>query len=74
MAPGTRVAKDCLVWPQWERVCLVLWKLDAPGKQDADGSEVRVRGWVGEHPFRGRGGELREGEPRKVGNFWNVNK
>ena len=31
-SPGTYVAEDCLVWPQWERMCLILERLDAPGK------------------------------------------
>ena len=38
---------DGLVWPQWERICLILWKPDAPGKKDAGGGEVRVGGHVG---------------------------
>jgi hypothetical protein len=52
---GTCEEKDCLVWPQWERMCFILWKLDAPGKRDAGRGEDRVGGWVGEHPLRGRG-------------------
>jgi hypothetical protein len=36
-------------------VCLILWKLDAPGKKDAGGGEVGVGGQVGEHPLRGGG-------------------
>ena len=39
VSPGTCVAEDCLVWPQWERMGLILWKLDAPGKGDAGGGE-----------------------------------
>ena len=44
MALGTCVTEDCLVWPQWKRLCLILWKLDAPQKRDADGGEVEVGG------------------------------
>jgi len=25
------VAEGCLVWPQWERMCIILQRLDAPG-------------------------------------------
>jgi len=37
MAPTTYVAEDGLLWPQWEGMCLVLWRLDAPEKGDATG-------------------------------------
>jgi hypothetical protein len=37
MAPTTYVAEDSLVWPQWEGMCLVLWRLDATEKGDARG-------------------------------------
>jgi hypothetical protein len=37
-------------------MCLILWKLDAPGKRDAGDGEVVVGGLVGEHPLRGEGG------------------
>ena len=67
MAPGTCVAEDCLVWPQWERVHFIVWKLDAPRKRDAGGGEVRVGGQVVEHSLRDgvrsvweRGGQLLE--------------
>jgi len=30
-APGTYIAEDCLALPQWERLCLILQRLDAPG-------------------------------------------
>jgi hypothetical protein len=33
--PGTCIAEGCLVWPQWEKMHLVLEKLEAPGKGDA---------------------------------------
>lgn len=49
---GTCVAEDFLVWPQWEKMHLILWKLDASGKRDAGESEVRVGEW-GENPLRG---------------------
>jgi hypothetical protein len=44
MALGTGVAEDCLVWPQWKRMHLILWKCDATGKRDAGGGVVGVRG------------------------------
>ena len=53
VSPGTCVAEDCLVWPQWERMGLILWKLDAPGKRDGDGSEVEVGEQVEELLLRG---------------------
>jgi hypothetical protein len=40
MASGIYVAKNCLVWPQWERMCLVLYRLDASRKADAGGSKM----------------------------------
>lgn len=55
----------CLLW---ERICLILWILDTPGKKDAGWNEVGVGGQVVEHPLRERGledgwsEELREGE------------
>jgi len=39
VTPDIYVAEDCLVWPQWEGMHLVLWRLDAPEKGDA--REVR---------------------------------
>jgi hypothetical protein len=57
MAPGTCVAEDCLVWPPWERICLILWELDAPGKTDAGGGELGVCVWTGGGaPSQRRGG------------------
>ena len=44
LPPGTWVEEDWLVWPQWQRKHLILWKLDNPRKRDASRSEV---GWVG---------------------------
>ena len=38
MAPGTYVVVDCLVWPQWVRMHVILKKLDTLRKVDA--------GWV----------------------------
>jgi hypothetical protein len=37
VAPTTYVAEDFLVWPQWEKGCLVLCRLDAPKKGDTRG-------------------------------------
>jgi hypothetical protein len=27
-------AVDCLVWPQWEKILLILQSLEAPGKEE----------------------------------------
>jgi hypothetical protein len=48
MAQGTCVAEDCLVWPEWERMYFILWKLDAPRKRNDGGGEVK---W-GKYPLR----------------------
>lgn len=29
-APGKYIAEDYLIWPQWEWVCLIFQRLDAP--------------------------------------------
>jgi hypothetical protein len=50
MATGTCVAKDCLVTPQWEMMCLILKRLNDPGKRDEGGElggGMWVRRWVG---------------------------
>ena len=31
-APGTSIAQDSLVWPQWEKMHLILERLEAPRK------------------------------------------
>jgi hypothetical protein len=59
---GTCVAEDCLVWPQWERMCLILWKFNAPGKRSSGGGEVEMCGWLGEQPFRVRAGVVKNRE------------
>ena len=48
-APGTYVAEDSLVWPQWERICLIMQELDAPGKIDMGGgdSQTQRKGGMG---------------------------
>jgi hypothetical protein len=48
ITPGTCIAEDCLVWPQWERICFILWKLDGPEKRDAGEGKVVVG--LGENP------------------------
>ena len=64
MTPDTYVAQDSLVWPQWKGMCLVLWRLDAPGKGIA--REVR-QGWVSRW-----GSTLLEAKGRRngVGHLW----
>jgi hypothetical protein len=56
--PSTYVAEDCLVWTQWERMCLILPKLDAPRREDSgEGaalSEVKGRGDRGNSSRGGR--------------------
>lgn len=63
-----------IVWPQWKRIWLILWKLDIPRKRDASGSEVGVDGKMGEHTLRGGGGgewdKLWEEGPGR----WQLNK
>jgi hypothetical protein len=67
MAPGTYVAEDFLVWPQWERMCLIQWKLEIPRKRDGDGG-VSVSG---KHPLKGggRGEEVGKTGPGKGATF-----
>ena len=48
------------MWPQWERICLILSRLEDPGKENVGrgggGWVVRGEGrWLGEHPFRDKG-------------------
>ena len=52
MAQRTYVTESCLVWPQWERMCLFPCKFDISGKRDAGGGEAGLGGQVGKHPFR----------------------
>lgn len=47
MAPGACVAQDCLVWPQWEKIHLTLWKCDTLGKRDAGMGKVGMCGQAG---------------------------
>lgn len=44
MAHAIYVAQDCLIWHQWEGICLVLWRLDTLEKDSARGEKV----WVDE--------------------------
>ena len=45
MPLGSWVEQDCLVWPQWERKCLFLWKLDAP-KEEGCWQKWGGSGWT----------------------------
>lgn len=42
MALGTCIAENCIGWPQWEGMSLILWKLNAPGKRALPGGELGV--------------------------------
>ena len=33
ITPSIYVAENCLVWPQWEKMCLILKRLYAPGME-----------------------------------------
>ena len=46
--PGRYVAEGCLVWLQKKKVCLILERLEAPGKREA---------WWEEHPLGSKGEE-----------------
>jgi hypothetical protein len=60
--PGTNIAEVFLVRPQWEKMCLILKRLEAPGKGEAWGWEsillvTRGRGnWMRNCVRRDRGG------------------
>lgn len=51
-------------WPQWERICLILQRLGAPGWEDAGGGGNPVKGWVRDSV---------KGD-REVGSIWDINK
>ena len=46
--PGTNIAEVCLVLSQWEKMGLILERLEAPGKGGT---------WWGRHPLRASGEE-----------------
>jgi hypothetical protein len=48
--PLVHIAEDCLVWPQWEKMCLILERLEGPGKEDK-----RWEGWGGSTLLEARG-------------------
>jgi hypothetical protein len=52
--PGTYVKENCFVWPHWERVHLILQRLDTPGKGDAGGPRWRC----GDYSQRQKGGGM----------------
>jgi hypothetical protein len=65
------VAEDFLIWPQWEKIHLILERLEAPGKGED---------WwgMGKHPLGSKGEEEWDEELWEGGkgwsNSWNVNK
>ena len=50
--PSTYIAEHCLVWPLWEKMHLILERLETSRKVD-----TWWRGGEREHPLRGKGGE-----------------
>lgn len=42
--PPAHRAEDCPVWSQWEEMCLILQRLDAPGKGIFPGEGYPLRG------------------------------
>ena len=55
MVPATYVAENCLIWNQWEGRALVLWRLDAPAKEDARGMTQEWVGWWGSTLLEAKG-------------------
>jgi hypothetical protein len=58
--PKSYVAEESFVWPQWEGMHLILWRLDAPKKEDS-------RGWGGSGCVGRRGSTLLEVKGRRMG-------
>jgi hypothetical protein len=74
MAQGTCVAEDCLVWPEWERMYFILWKLDAPRKRNDGGGggkvgEVPSQRWKEGNRVKNSGSGDQE-----LGQLWKVNR
>ena len=68
MAPTTHVAESCLIWYQWERMCLVLCNLDAPEKgEEGRGGEEEVVGRCGSTLLGGKGDEEGVGSLQRKG-------
>jgi hypothetical protein len=68
--PPTYLAEDCLVWLQWERMCLISEQHDSSGREDASRARWGIGEWVGEYPLRkkGEGAGLKNsvrGEPER---------
>jgi hypothetical protein len=68
VAPGTNIAEVCLVRLQWEKICLILNRLEAPGKGEAC--------WGRSPSQRQQGEEMGtvEAGPERGNNGWNVSK
>ena len=63
--PRASVREDYLVWPQWERMLLILWTFDIPEKRGAGGSEVRVGSTLSEEGGKMAGAKnLRRGNQK----------
>ena len=52
-APGTKIGEVCVVCPQWEKMCLILKRFEAPGKGEdlvrwgREGSQTQGEGRIG---------------------------
>lgn len=60
----TYINQMTLVWPHWEKMCLVLEKLEDPGKGNAWDRRVGRGSWMRNY---GSG-------TRRESNIWHVNK
>lgn len=56
-APGTNTAKVCLARPQWNKMCLILERFEAPGKGDMLGGGTLSEARGKEKGMRNCGGD-----------------
>ena len=63
-----------MVWPQWEKMYLILERLETPGSGEVWwlGWGWGWGGWV-DHPLRGKGRRSGSGDWEE-GSSWNLNK
>jgi hypothetical protein len=78
MVHNVHVAKDCLVWPQLDVICLVLWRIDATEKADARGERWKWVGGWDSNLLEAKWSEERIGVHErgtmKEGSIWTANK